>query len=181
MSNSPILHADLGDGKQRRFFLGYDELLIVEREAGRGFYSLFLNFDKDVEPKEVRAILRLALIGGGADPSEAADLVGYYAAPPRPLKAAYLIAYDCLSAAWNGSERKTGAQPLTNDEMDRYFADLEAAFVKGGGDTSVLRGKSFAEIQALLAALRGDKDAAAAPDADTFNAIKASAKKGQKK
>lgn len=181
MSDSPVLHADLGDGKQRRFFLGGDELAIIKREAGRGFYSLFVNFGKDAEPDEVRAVLRLALIGGGASPSEASELVAYYATPPRPLKTAYLLAYECLSAAWNGAEQKTGGKPLTVAEMDRYFTDLEAEFVKAGADVSVLRGKSFAEIQALLAAMREDKGPAPAPDADTFNAIKASMKKDRRK
>ena len=180
MSDGPVIHATLGDGKQRRFFLGGDELALIKREAGRGFYSLFVNFGRDAEPEEVRAVLRLALIGGGADPSEAADVVAYYASPPRPLKTAYLIAYECLEAAWNGAESKTSGLRLTTAEMDSYFVDLEAAFIKGGGDPSVLKGKSFAEIQALMNALRG-QDGATAPDAGIFNAIKASAKQGDRK
>ena len=179
MSDTPVIHADLGDGKKRRLFLSGDELAIIKREAGRGFYSLFINFGKDADPEEVRAVLRLALIGGGADPAEAADVVAYYATPPRPLKAAYLIAYDCLSAAWNGADQKSSGKPLSDEETDRYFIDLEAAFVKAGSDASVLRGKSFAEIQDLLKALGGKEDAAL-PDADVFKAIKASAKKAKK-
>lgn len=180
MSDSPVIHANLGDGKQRRFFLGGDELALIKREAGRGFYTLYVNFGQNAEPEEVRAVLRLALIGGGADPSEASDVVTYYATPPRPLKTAYLLAYKCLEAVWNGAEKKTGSKPLTDDEMDHYFADLEAAFVKGGADTSVLRGKSFAEIQHLLAALEAGAEQAEAPDSDTFKAIKASMKKPAK-
>lgn len=172
MSDSPVIHADIGDGKRRRFFLGADELNQIKREAGRGYYTIYTQFAQNAEPHEVRAILRLALIGGGEAPKEASDVVEYYCNPPRPLREAYVIAFDCLSAVWNGFEAKSGGQKATVAEMDRYFSDLEAAFTKAGSDVSVLRGKSFAEIQDLLDAMRGE-GSGEVPDADMFNAIKA--------
>lgn len=175
MSDSPVIHADIGDGKRRRFFLGSDELAQIKREAGRGFYTIYTQFTQNAEPHEVKAILRLALIGGGETPKDAGEVVDYYCAPPRPLRDCYMIAFECLSAVWNGYESKKGGQSATVAEMDSYFTDLEAAFAKGGLDVTALRGKSFAEIQDLLAAMRGEADAAA-PDADTFNAIKAASK-----
>jgi len=182
MTDTPIIYGDLGDGKRRRLYLGADELRIIKREAGRGYYSLYRSFAQDAEPEEVAAVVRLALIGGGMAPTDAGDLVDYYCRPPRPLKDAYLLAFQALSAAWNGAEAKSiKAKPMTVDEMDSYFIDLEAALLKGGHDPSVMKGKSFAEIQDLMADLSNDKAKASAPDVETFNAIKATAKKGRKK
>ena len=60
MSDSPVIHVDLGDGKRRRLFLGADELRQIKKEIGRGFYSFYISFDRDAEPDEVAAVLRLA-------------------------------------------------------------------------------------------------------------------------
>lgn len=43
----PVIHADIGDGKRRRFYLGADELRQIKRECGRGFYTLYVNFERD--------------------------------------------------------------------------------------------------------------------------------------
>lgn len=183
MSDSPIIHADIGDGKQRRMFLGADELRVIKRETGRGFYTLYSRFSVDADPDEVATVVRLALIGGGLPPQEALELTDYYCRPPRPLKTAYVLAYEALSACWRGAEdlKSSGkSNPLTDEEMDRYFTDLEAALVRGGSDVSAIKGKSFAEIQALMLALRKDADKPEAPDAETFAAIKAAAKKARK-
>ena len=180
-SNSPAILANIGDGKQRRFFLGGDELRQIERDAGRGFFSLYINFHQDAHPREVAAVLRLALIGGGEDPRQADEVVSYYATPPRPLQHAYSLAFDCLNAAWVGSEKHAqSAKAATAAEMDGFFVTVEAALLKAGLDTGVLKGKSFAEIQALFAAMSKDDDKPAAPDADAFEAIKQSIKKGKK-
>lgn len=173
MSDSPVIHADIGDGKRRRFFLGADELNQIKREAGRGYYTIYTQFAQNAEPHEVRAILRLALIGGGESPKEASEIVEYYCNPPRPMRDCYVIAFDCLSAVWSGYEARSGGQKASVAEMDRYFTDLEAAFAKNGLDATVLRGKSFAEVQDLLDAMRRKGGEGPAPDADTFNAIKA--------
>lgn len=147
----------------------------------RGFYSFYISFDKDAEPDEVAAVIRLALIGGGETPQAALDLVNYYVTPPRPLKAAYLVCFECLNAAWLGIDpKKNAGRTLTPAEMDNLFVELEAGMIKGGKDLSLLRGKSFAEIQAVFSAMK-DETEASAPDADTFNAIKAASKKGAKK
>ena len=105
----------------------------------------------------------------------------YYAAPPRPMKDAYLLAFRVLNAAWAGADQSgKGGEKVSASDIDDFFNIVEAALVKAGSDTSVLRGKSFAEIQELFAQMRGDKDAPSAPDADTFNAIKKASKKGRK-
>lgn len=181
MTSTPVFHGDIGDGKRRRFFLGADELRQIKRETGRGFFSLYISFEKDAEPDEVAAVLRLGLIGGGESPKDAAELVSYYAVPPRPMKDAYILAMDVLHAAWNGADHKqSNGRTLTPSEMDNFFIEVEAALLKGDKDLSVLKGKSFAEVQAIFAAMADDGQADA-PDADTFNAIKAASKKGKQK
>lgn len=178
MSDVPVIHADMGDGKTRPFYLGADELRQIKRECGRGFFTLYINFERDAEPDEVQAVLRLALIGGGEAPKDALELVQYYAAPPRPMKDAYLLAYRALHAAWAGAEQSDkGGQRRSREEIDSFFTTVEAALVKGGLDTSVLRGKSFAEVQELFAAMNKDGEQPAAPDAATFEAIKKATKK----
>lgn len=182
MHGSPVIMADIGDGKQRRFYLSGDELRQIRTETGRGFWTLYKNFEADALPEEVEAVLRLAMIGGGEDPRQASEIARYYANPPRPLRHAYTLAFDCLNAAWEGSPPKgKGERPLTDAEMDDFFTTVEAALLKSGADLSVLKGRSFAEIQRVFAALNKDSDKPEAPDADTFAAIKAAAKKGRRK
>lgn len=182
MSETPVIHADIGDGKTRRLYLSADELRQIKRETGRGFYTLYINFDRDAEPDEVAAVLRLALIGGGEDPKEAFALVQYYAFPPRPLKDAYMLAFRALDAAWAGADKsRKGGKRLSQEEIDAFFTDVEAALLKAGLDTSVLRGKSFAEVQDLFAAMNKGAEQPPAPDAETFEAIKKTAKKAREK
>ena len=176
MSDSPVISADIGDGKRRRFFLGADELRQIQREAGRGYYTLYTQFAHNAEPAEVRAIIRLALIGGGCAPAEASEVVEYYGNPPRPLRQIYMLAFDCLSAAWNGSEPGKSGARLTASEMDAYFVELEASMLKAGMNPEIIKGKSFAEVQALMKVMNSG-DEKPAPDAETFQAIKRTAKK----
>lgn len=184
LPTSPVVERDLGDGVARRFMLTSDELRMIKRECGRGFYTLYSNFAADAEPDEVATVLRLALIGGGMDPLEALTIVNYYARPPRPLKAAYLLAFEVLSACWAGVEldqKKSDEGPVTDEDLDLFFDRIEAKLAAGGGDTSVIRGKTFAEVQQLVRLSRQgakeDQDGGSAPDDDMFNAIKQQGKK----
>lgn len=173
----PIVYADIGDGKERRFFLGADELRQVKRECGRGFYTIYMHFSEDADADEVRAILRLALIGGGASPDEATSLTGYYCSPPRPLKAVFLLAYKCLDAAWAGTEASTSDKaPPTEGEINEFFTRIEATLLRNGMDLSVMRNRSFGELQAIMQILEKGPGGPDAPDKETFNAIKEMAK-----
>lgn len=176
MSDTPVILANIGDGKRRRFFLGADELRQIKREAGRGYYTLYTQFMQNAELNEVQAIVRLALIGGGCDPTEASEIADYYGNPPRPLRKFYMLAFDCLAAAWNGSEPGKSGARLTPSEMDAYFVELEASMLKAGMNPEIIKGKSFAEVQAVMKAMTTD-NAAPAPDAETFEAIKRTVKK----
>lgn len=171
---SPVIRGDLGDGKQRRLFLSIDELKQIKRETGRGFYSLYTGFSKDAEPEEVRAVLRLALIGGGLDPQQATELTDFYCAPPRPLKRVYLLAYECLGAAWNGMDQSGGETAdgvLGVAAVDSMFDEIEAKLLKEGLDPAFMRNRSLAELQELMRLLSG-KNKVPPPDKAMFSAIR---------
>ena len=177
MNDSPVIHADIGDGKQRRFFLGADELKQIKRECGRSWFALYQEFGRNADQIEVQAVLRLALIGGGMPGSEASELVQYYCFPPRPLQDAYLLAYDCLSDAWKGVKTTGKGRSLSVEEMDAFFDDLEADLIRKGHSPEIIKGKSFAEIQGMLARLSEGGESPAAPDEDMFAAMKKAAGK----
>lgn len=189
MTTTPILKRDLGDGVQRLFYLSADELRRIKLECGRGFYTIYTNFSVNAEPSEVATILRLALIGGGLPPHEALALVEYYCSPPRALRPSYLLAYEVLEASWSGTEKSSdpdeaaAARPATAEELDNYFADVEAQLVAAGFDAAVLSGKSFAEVRGLMSRIHAiqkkatEKDKPPAPSAAEFNSIKESAKR----
>lgn len=179
---SPIVFADIGDGVKRAFLLRSDELREIKRATGRGFYTLYSNFAANAEPDEVAHVLRLGLIGGGMSPIEALQLTEYYARPPRPLKNIYVLAYEVLNACWAGVEpSKPSEEPVvapTDKEIDEFFDRIEAGIAAAGGDTSVVRGKTYAEVRRLcdLADKENrEREGAPAPSQEAFDAIKRSA------
>lgn len=174
---TPVIEADIGDGETRRLFLGVEELSRIKQECGRGFYSLYSQFHIDADPKEVRAVIRLALIGGGMEPTEANDLVSYYCRPPRPLKNAYLVAWEALDGCWNGVEPDKSSEKMTAEQMDAMFTEFKANIARGGLSVD-LSGMSMADFIDLAKAMSADKDKPDAPDTEIFTAIKNSAKKG---
>ena len=179
MNKSPIIEADIGDGEQRRLFLGRDEIRLIEQETGLGVWSLYLAFSNgQVTHQQVERIVRLALIGGGLDPKEALALSQYYCAPPRPLKAAYILAHSVVEACWNGVDEKKekSGKKLTTAEVDGALRIIEANFAKAGAPVD-LRGMSLAEVIKLHDRVFGECDKPEAPDEDTFNAIKKAHKK----
>lgn len=180
---SPVIEADIGEGKVRRFLLRADELKQIKRECGRGFYSLYSNYAADAEPEEVYQIIRLALIGGGTPPLEALEIASYYARPPRPLNEVYVLAYEILHACWAGvtpEDSKDDGQPVDPEEIDEFFTRIEADFARAGADATLLQDKTFAEVKDLLRHIKkGSKDAKegpAAPSVEAFESIMRQAK-----
>lgn len=173
---TPVFHSDIGDGKLRRFFLGFSELQQIKRETGKGFYTLYQTFAQTAEPAEVQRVIRLAMIGAGEDPKVAEDVSMYYCSPPRPLKTAYLLAYECLDRAWAGTPGGTTStvDPITTSELDGMFDEIEANMLRNGIDPMFMRTKSLAEIQALFRVLsKKAPGEVPAPDKEMFEAIKA--------
>lgn len=109
MTEAPVHTAFFGDAK-RKFRLSPDLIAELERKTGRGIGGLCRDlFARDFRHLEVLETIRLALIGGGETPEEAAALVAAYAAP-RPVMEGYLLAVSILESAMLGSVKKRGAR-----------------------------------------------------------------------
>ena len=179
---TPVIEADIGDGETRRLFLGWDELRLIEQEAGAGFYTLYLAFSQgNVSIEQVSRVLRLALIGGGMDPEKALSLSQYYARPPRPLKTAYMTAHKVMEASWSGygtrKVRASDVAAMTTDEIDGVIRAMEANFIRSGYNVD-LSGLSLAELARLHAKVFG-AEKPPAPDEEMFHAIKRAAGKAK--
>ncbi len=70
--------------------------LIVQRVNDRTFYHA-----------DLIEIVRLALIGGGADAKRAAEMIDAYA-KPQPIEPLHLLATDIINAAWFGAATELG-------------------------------------------------------------------------
>jgi hypothetical protein len=90
-----------GDG-ERAFELPLPQLKELERLLGAGFGAIFNRvFQRNFGIRDVLETIRLGLIGGGASPQEAAELVVAYG-NDRPLAEIYPIALAILEAVWFG-------------------------------------------------------------------------------
>lgn len=83
----------------------------LERLTGAGIGTLCKRlFAGDFGHGENIQTIRLGLIGGGADPQEAANLVAVYASD-APLGRVYPIAVSILEATWFGVDAKPEEAP----------------------------------------------------------------------
>ena len=93
--------AFFGDS-ERGFTLTPETIVELERITGAGIGSLCRRlFAGDFRQAEIIETIRLALIGAGTNPKEAAALVATYAAP-RPLNETYPLAVAILERLWFG-------------------------------------------------------------------------------
>lgn len=99
--------------KTHRAFFGDAEydftltfVLLKELEKSTGLPSLALFtriFNRESSIADLTEVIRLALIGGGAHPARAAELVAAYAAD-RPFAENYPLAFDIAQATWFGKD-----------------------------------------------------------------------------
>lgn len=95
------LKAFFGDS-EHDFALRSDQIGELERVTGTGVGALCKRvFARDFRFADVTETIRLALIGGGLDPQEAAALVNAYV-PMSPLEKAIGLAVDILAALFFG-------------------------------------------------------------------------------
>lgn len=93
--------------KERTFKLTPKLIPELERIGGRGIGTMCKSlFAGDFSQVDIRETIRLALIGGGADPKDAATLVTVYA-DDAPLSQTYPLAVSILEALWFGADAKT--------------------------------------------------------------------------
>lgn len=93
--------AFFGDG-DRAFALPAELIVELERKTDAGIGTLCLRVvDGHFRHDELMLIIRLALIGGGTDPQEAAALVAAYAVN-QPLSGSFALATKILQIVWSG-------------------------------------------------------------------------------
>ena len=101
MREAPVHRQFFGDA-ERDFRLTPEMIQELERITGRGIGGLCRSiFASDFRHVEVLQTIRLALIGGGTDPEEAASLIAAYATP-RPVMEPYALAVAILEVTMFG-------------------------------------------------------------------------------
>lgn len=169
--DSPVIEFRLGDGIDRRGFLGVGEIKELRRLTGMGPVKLARVLADDPDPEHIAEIVRLSLIGGGADPQEALSLAQYYCQPPRPLEVAWRTAMAMMGAWWKGIPKPSKVKPATTrDDVD--IAQWEADAARCGIGIEALHRMSVAEWLELRRKFTEDADKPEAPDAATFRAMK---------
>lgn len=94
--------AFFGD-REREFALPAELILELERVTGLGIGGLFKTLAANTFGfSHVVETVRLGLIGGGATPEEAANLVKVYVAR-RPLSETFPLALSILESVWFGA------------------------------------------------------------------------------
>lgn len=102
MSDLPALRQFFGD-QDRDFRLTPELIAELERlslQGIGGFTKRF--FGGDFKLADLHAVIRLALIGGGTDPKEAAALIAAYVTP-RPILESFALAVAILDFAMTGA------------------------------------------------------------------------------
>lgn len=91
-----------GDG-ERTFALTPELIVELERKTGAGIGSICKRvFAGHFAHADLVETIRLALVGGGASPAEAASLTDAYAVK-RPFAEIFPLAVAVLETAWFGS------------------------------------------------------------------------------
>lgn len=110
MTGSPTHRQFFGDG-ERTFSLTPVLIVELERKTGAGIGGLCRRlFAGDFRHADLTETIRLALIGGGEAPEDAAALVATYAAH-RPLAETYPLAVAILETVWFGTVQSVAHDP----------------------------------------------------------------------
>jgi len=114
------MHKTFFGDRERAFALTHPMCSELERITGRGMGYLCTNLVQgNFHLAEIIETIRLALIGGGTDPQEAAALVKTYV-PVRPLGEAHILAATILNDLWAGAEA-TAEQKVNQGTDDDDF------------------------------------------------------------
>lgn len=172
--DSPVIEFRLGDGVDRRGFLGIGEIKELRRLTGMGPVKMARVLADDPDPEHIAEIVRLALIGGGADPREALALAGYYCQPPRPMETAWTVAMALMGAWWRGipkqAQRTEGTEP---EDVDLFAWEADA--IRIGMTVEALHRMSVGEWLHLRRKFTEGGDKPPAPDADDLADMAAAA------
>lgn len=111
-------HKQFFGDRTRSFAL--DPVLIaeLERTTATGIGGLCRHlFAGEFRHHEMREVIRLALIGGGESPEDAASLVSVYV-DQRPIEESYALAVAILEAAWFGAPKIEGGISLGDPQPE---------------------------------------------------------------
>lgn len=101
MADLPTHRQFFGD-REQAFALTPELIVELERKTGAGIGGLCRRlFAGEFRHADLLDIIRLALIGGGVSPQDAAGLVAAYA-QSRPLAETYPLAVSILETVWFG-------------------------------------------------------------------------------
>ncbi|MFE3837552.1 gene transfer agent family protein [Pseudogemmobacter sonorensis] len=102
MTEAPALHIFFGD-QERDFLLTPELVAELERLTGQGIGGFARRFMAgDFHLAHLHHTIRLALIGGGTDPQEAAALIASYVVP-RPVLEGFALAVAVLDHLMTGT------------------------------------------------------------------------------
>lgn len=105
---SDLTHRRFFGDAEHTFKIAAPLVLELERKLGAGIGSICQRiFSGDFSQADVSETIRIALIGGGCEPSEAAALVAAYV-PARPLIESYELAVAVLEQLWFGRSLEAG-------------------------------------------------------------------------
>jgi len=108
---------------QHVFNLDNERAREFEEKNNRSLYATMANMTHGSwRIEDVREVIRLALIGGGAPPSAALMLVSNYV-EKRPLAENTTLAVRILEAAFFGQEKAPGS--VEREEVDRALGAAE--------------------------------------------------------
>ncbi|ALN73590.1 gene transfer agent family protein [Aureimonas sp. AU20] len=97
-------HRQFFGDEERDFALPNAQAFELERVTGSGFGALARRIlSDDYSLADLHQTIRLALIGGGTDPQEAAALLSAYVYP-RPVNEARLLTLSIVGAAYFGTD-----------------------------------------------------------------------------
>lgn len=123
MSDAPVHRQFFGDAEYG-FALTPDLIVELERKTASGIGGLCRRlFAGDFRHAEILETIRLALIGGGADPETAAALVATYGAK-RPLNETFPLAVSILETAWFGAAENERQSPVRDDFSEQSEATV---------------------------------------------------------
>lgn len=125
-----IYTAFFGDG-EKTFALTPQMIAELERKTDHGIFALFTRLrTQNASFKDITETIRCALIGGGTEPREAAELVFTYA-EQRPLGEGLGLALTILSTRFFGPDNNTLDEKRQSVPADKLRADIARAFESG--------------------------------------------------
>jgi len=116
MANTSVTHF-FGD-QERKFQLTTPLIIEIERKIGSGIGAIAQRlFAQQHSHNELVEIIRLGLVGGGADPATATALTDAYLTN-APIMPNYMIAHAVISAAFFGSEPEPDVAAPGTEQQD---------------------------------------------------------------